>query len=172
MTERARILLLTGSGKGKTTAAMGVLLRSLAAGKKALLVRFAKARRSGELDILESMPGMTVKHSARGMTPPPEHPDFALHVAEAVRLFAETENEAENFDALVLDEICGIVARGMIPEERVVAFLDGLRGEQLAVLTGRGAGAGLIAAADTVSEVLAIKHGYRRGILAQEGVEF
>ncbi|MCL2000234.1 MAG: cob(I)yrinic acid a,c-diamide adenosyltransferase, partial [Planctomycetes bacterium] len=86
-------------------------------------------------------------------------------------LFTETRRAAPDSDCLILDEICGVTARDMIPESEVVDFLASLRGGQTAVLTGRGAGPGLIAAADTVSEILCLKHCFREGIEARKGVE-
>lgn len=170
--ERARILVITGPGKGKTTAALGVLIRSLAYGRRALLTRFTKARHSGELDILNAFPNLTVLSGRYGMTPPAESPEFPKHAAAALELFERTREMAPDRDVLVMDEICGVVARNMVPEDAVVAFLAGLRGDQTAVLTGRGATPALIAAADTVSEILSLKHGFQHGIAAQEGVEF
>ena len=172
MQTRARILVITGPGKGKTTSAMGIILRSLAHGRRTLLARFAKTFHSGELAVLENMPGLTILAGDRGMTPPPSHPDYPLHVAAARELFSRVAERAGDADTIVLDEICGITSRGMIDEAEVVAFLKGLRPGQAAVLTGRGAGLDLLAAADTVSEVQNLKHGYARGIAAQPGVEF
>lgn len=172
MSERARILVITGPGKGKTTAALGIALRSLAAGKRVLLTRFAKTRRSGEVDILGGLPGVSILSGSCGMTPPPNHPDFQKHAAEARRLFEETRSRAEEFDLLVMDELCGMTARNMVKEDEAVAFLASLRPDQTAVATGRGAGLKLIAAADTVSEVLSLKHGYAKGVHAQAGVEY
>lgn len=172
MHNQARILIVTGPGKGKTTAAIGVIVRCLAYGKKVLLVRFAKSRSSGELEFLASSPFLRVFSSSRGMTPPPGHPEFPAHVAAARELFDRARDVVRDFDCIVLDEICGIVARNMIQEADVVEFLRGLTSGQTAVLTGRGVGPGLIAEADTVSEILCLKHGYKHGIPAQEGVEF
>ena len=172
MQNRARILVVTGPGKGKTTSATGIILRSVAHGRKVLLSRFAKSTRSGELDILEKLPGVSILSSGRGMTPPPDHSDYPLHVAAARELFDKTIAAAPSVDLVVMDEICGITSRNMIAEEEVTAFLDTLRSDQVAVLTGRNAGLCLLAAADTVSEVRDVKHGYTRGINAQSGVEY
>lgn len=169
---RARILVVTGPGKGKTTAATGTMLRAVAHGKKVLLVRFAKTAHSGEVDILSALPGVTIIMGDHGMTPRPEDPRFPEHVEAARALFERTKASAGDFDMIVLDEICGIVARGMIGEDEVVSFLDSLRPDQTAILTGRGAGRGLIDAADTVSEILNVKHAYDAGITAEPGVEY
>lgn len=169
---KARVVVVTGPGKGKTTGALGMVLRALGHGKRVLLVRFCKAVFSGELAILAELDGVTVHSGPRGMTPPPDHPDFPQHVRCARDLFAQAVLDAPGFDMIVLDEICGAAARGLVDEEDVVRFLEGLRPEQTAVLTGRDAGLRLIAAADTVSDIQCLKHGFRRGITAQEGVEW
>ena len=170
--KRARILVITGPGKGKTTAALGMVIRCVSYGKTVLLARFAKAAHSGELDVLATLPGVAIAGGGLGMTPPPGHPHFPDHVAAARTLFETIKAEAPRFDAIVMDEICGMTSRGMVDEEDVAAFLKALRPDQIAVLTGRGAGLKLIAAADTVSLIESVKHGYQRGISAQKGVEF
>lgn len=172
MADKARILVITGPGKGKTTAALGVILRSLAYGRKILLTRFCKASPSGELTVFEKFPEITVLSGDRGMTPPPDHPEYPRHVEAARGLFEQTKARAAAYDLIVMDEICGVTARGMISEAEVADFLKNLRPDQAAVLTGRGAGELLVAAADTVSEVECVKHGYEQGIGAQEGIEF
>lgn len=169
--EKARIVILTGPGKGKTTSALGMILRALGHGKKVLLVRFCKAAFSGELAVLEAMDGIAVRSGECGMTPPPDHPDYPRHVRCARELFACARAEAEKADLIVLDELCGVAARGMIGDDEIVDFLARLRPEQAAILTGRDAGERLVEAADTVSEILCVKHGYQRGIEAQAGIE-
>lgn len=169
--KKARIVILTGPGKGKTTSALGMILRALAYGKGVLLVRFCKASFSGELAMFEKLEGITVRGGRYGMTPPPEHPDYQKHVACARELFEFTQTAASGFDMIVLDEICGAAARGMIGEGDVVSFLRRLRPDQTAILTGRDAGPGLVEIADTVSEIRCVKHGLQQGIEAQDGVE-
>lgn len=168
----ARVLVITGPGKGKTTAALGMVLRSLSYGEKVLLTRFTKAAHSGELDILGKQPNITILSGKYGMTPPPTSPEYPAHVAAAKELFEATRAAAPANDLIVMDEICGVTARGMVGQDEVAAFVRGLRPDQTVVLTGRGAGEKLLAVADTVSEILCIKHGYQRGINAQKGVEF
>lgn len=169
--DKARIIVLTGSGKGKTTSAMGMILRAVAYGKKVLLIRFCKTAFSGEVAVLETLPGITIRQGSCGMTPPPEHPQYAEHVRCARELFAAAKEAAPEYDLIVMDEICGVTARNMVGESEVVDFLHTLRSDQAVILTGRGAGAEIIAAADTASEVLCVKHGYQQGIAAQEGIE-
>lgn len=170
--QRARILLFTGQGKGKTTAAYGMALRFLARDRRVLVARFCKNRSSGEVDALARFPNARIVSSSHGMTPPPSHPDFPAHAAAAAALFETVRGLAPGFDLLVLDEICGAAARGLVDEKVVAAFLRTLRPDQAAALTGRDAGMALLAAADTASETLCLKHVHDRGTEAQEGVEF
>ena len=163
---------MTGPGKGKTTAALGVILRSLSCGRKTLLARFGKSRNSGELDILAKLPGMEIRNSSLGMAPPPGHPEREHYARAASDLFAAVMENTDRFDTLVLDEACWAVASGLLSEKKVIEWTKALPADRIVVLTGRDATAGLIAVADTVSEVLSLKHGYARGIAAQEGIEY
>ncbi len=170
----ARILVLTGDGKGKTTSALGMILRALGHGQRVLLARFCKAAPSGELAALAHFTEsglLTVLHGDCGMTPPAEHPDFHRHKEAANALFTGVRAAASGCDLLVLDEVCGAVAKDLLDAEDVVRFLAALRGDQAAVLTGRNACEKILDAADTVSEVVCVRHGYARGIPAQDGIE-
>lgn len=169
--EKARIVVLTGPGKGKTTSAVGMALRALAHGKTVLIARFCKTAFSGEIAMLEKLAGVTILSGACGMTPPPDHPDHRRHADCARGLFESAKTAAPAFDMVVLDEICGVVARAMIAESEVVEFLHSLRPNQAAILTGRGAGVRLVETADTVSEIRCVKHGFHQGIEAQKGIE-
>ncbi|MDR0361641.1 MAG: cob(I)yrinic acid a,c-diamide adenosyltransferase [Planctomycetota bacterium] len=169
---RARVLVVTGEGKGKTTAAAGILLRALGPGQKARLVRFAKTAPSGEMAILSALPNLTVVSGDKGMTPPPDDPRFPAHAAAARELFGRASAAAGDFDLIVLDEILGVVARRMIAEGDVLAFLSALRPEQAVILTGRGATPGIIDRADTVSDIASVKHAYDAGIAAEPGIEY
>lgn len=166
-----RIVLFTGDGKGKTTAAYGMALRFLGHGKRVLIARFCKNLPSGETIALAGFPGLAILDSARGMPPPPGHPDYPEHIEAAEALFAAAAARSPGYDCILLDEICVAVNRRLLPEDRAVAFLKSLTPGQTAVLTGRAAGVGLLALADTASEALCLKHGYRNGIAAQAGVE-
>lgn len=172
MRTRPRTLLFTGPGKGKTTAAAGLILRALAAGRLTLLVRFCKAGPSGEVAMLSRFPGLVVLSADCGRTPPADHPDFSRHRAAAGWLLGRAEALAPGFGVVVLDEICGAVARKLVPEAGVLALRGGMRRGQTLVLTGRYASPGLIAAADTVSEILCLKHAFDQGVTAEEGVEY
>lgn len=172
MAERARVLIFTGSGKGKTTAALGIIIRSLAYGKRILLARFCKARPSGELEFLQKQSGIKIISGNCGMTPPEADPEYPLHRAAAQKIFDRTRDNAAEYDVIIMDEVCGAVAKKMLADSELLDFISGLRPQQIAVLTGRNASPALITAADTVSEIMCLKHGFNNAIAAQEGVEY
>lgn len=170
-----RTLIFTGDGKGKTTAAFGMVMRAAGHGQRVLIVQFLKSNsHSGELKALSCLAGVEWVQMGRGFVPQPDHPDHAAHRVVAVEAleFARRNIVAGGYDLIVLDEICGAVARGLIAEEDVLAALADAGRSANIVLTGRGATPALIAAADTVTEVRVVKHGYASGIPARKGVEF
>jgi len=170
-----RVLLFTGDGKGKTTAALGMLLRASGHGLRALMLQFIKFdATTGELASAARLPGIEIVQTGRGFVPKPGHPKFQEHVEAAragLRLAAEALS-AGKYDMLVLDEICTAVSKGLLDEKAVVETLAGAKAGICLVLTGRGATPGLLALADTATEMRCLKHGLASGISAQKGVEF
>ena len=168
-----RVLLFTGDGKGKTTAALGMVLRAAGHGLKAVVIQFVKTdSRTGELVALAPL-GVELHQVGIGFLPqttplPPAHAEAAQRgLALAAKTMA-----AGGHALVVLDEVCFAVSRGLLAESDVLAAIQAAPVETTIVLTGRGATDGLIAAADTVTEMRTIKHGYDSGIPGQEGVEF
>ncbi len=171
----ARTLIFTGEGKGKTTAAFGMVLRATGHQQNVLVVQFLKSNASsGELLACAHLPGVEVVQIGLGFVPPPEHATFARHGEEARKAlaFACQAMDSRKYDLVVLDEICGAIARGLIDEDDVIQLLDAPGRTACLVLTGRHASPRLIEHADTVTEMACIRHGYAQGITAQEGVEF
>jgi cob(I)alamin adenosyltransferase len=171
-----RILLFTGDGKGKTTAAFGIALRAAGHGLLTLIVQFIKARTATvELTALRSLAGVEVRQAGLGFVPQSDDaPQFAAHrqaAAEGLRAVAEAMASGR-YRVVILDEVCTAVARGLLDEASVVAALRQAPADGVIVLTGRGATPGLIALADTVTEMRCIKHGFDAGLQAQPGVEF
>ena len=175
MSERPRILIFTGEGKGKTTAALGMALRAAGHALRVHVVQFIKAdRRTGEIKALAHLPGLTLTQAGRGFLPPPGDPKFPAHQAaaqEGLALARQVLASGET-DLLILDEICLAVSAGLVTEAQVLDLIAG-SAKTVLVLTGRGATPGLIAAADTVTEMRPVKHIFdaRRGSAAK-GVEF
>lgn len=170
---RTRILVFTGDGKGKTTAALGMAVRASGHGKTVRIIQFVKQDDSvGELAGLKQLAGVSLEMHGCGFIPKPTSPGFPRHV-EAARtgLAAAREALVAGPDILILDEICGAVAKGLLAEEDVLALLALAPAEMCIVLTGRDATPALIDAADTVTDMRCLKHAFDVGIDAQKGVE-
>jgi cob(I)alamin adenosyltransferase len=174
-TQQGRLLIFTGDGKGKTTAALGMALRAVGHGQKVMILQFIKANAySGELAALKHLPGAELLQMGRGFLVPPEDPRFEEHrrAAEEALNKAIEVMEGGRHALIILDEICTAVKKKLLTEEQMIAALDHRNGNAVLVLTGRGAGPGLTALADTVTEMRSLKHGLTAGWKAQEGVEF
>ncbi len=177
MADRKGLLMVfTGSGKGKTSAAMGTALRAVGQGFKVLMIQFIKGSwHYGELDAAAMLGGaFEIRVMGRGFvkvgTSVVDPEDIRL-AQEAWKAAVEAMNSGQ-YDMLILDEINYAIHYGMIPLDQVLAGLRE-RPEQLHVIcTGRNARPELIEAADLVSEIKEIKHPYHKGILAQRGVEY
>ncbi|MCY2930068.1 MAG: cob(I)yrinic acid a,c-diamide adenosyltransferase [Planctomycetota bacterium] len=175
MNQRPRILIFTGEGKGKTTAALGMALRAAGHAMRVHVIQFVKAdRRTGEIQALAHLPGLTLTQVGRGFLPPPTDPKFAAHqrAAQEGLTLARQALAQGGLDMLILDEICLAISAGLVTEAQVLELIAG-SARTVLVLTGRGATPGLIAAADTVTEMRPVKHLFDtdRGS-AGKGVEF
>ena len=170
-----RILIFTGDGKGKTTAALGMVLRASGHGLRALVVHFLKNDASvGELAGLAKLGTVEAHQVGKGFVPPKDSPHYCEHRHAAEKGFALLQrrtSEAE-FDLIVLDEICGAISCGLIETQTVREWIATLDASKIVVLTGRNAPDELIAAADTVSEIREVKHAYQSNIPATPGIEF
>jgi len=173
--EEKRILIFTGDGKGKTTAALGMALRAYGHGIPVAIVQFVKSDvKTGEFAALSRLPGIDIFVTGRGFVPPETDPDFVEHrraAEEGLRIASEAACSGR-YGLVILDEGCYAVARKLIAEEFVVRLLKEASPGVVIVLTGRGAAEGLIAAADTATEMRLVKHGFDGGRKAQKGVEF
>ncbi|MBU2053467.1 MAG: cob(I)yrinic acid a,c-diamide adenosyltransferase [Proteobacteria bacterium] len=174
-TQEGRILVFTGDGKGKTTAALGMALRAHGHDIPVAVIQFVKSdAQTGEFAALKGMAGVEIVVAGLGFVPPKTDPCFADHrrAAEEGLRIASEEVCSGRFGLVILDELCYAVARDLVAEEPVLRLLKEAAPGVAIVLTGRGATEGLIAAADTVSEIRCVKHGFDSGKKAQKGVEF
>lgn len=170
-TDRPRILVFTGDGAGKTSAALGKVLRLVARGKRVAVLQFLKHDPdTGEIASLARL-GVTVEQCGMGFVPAPGSSRYPSHRAAAQAGLERARALLVEHDAVVLDEICGAIAKGLIDEAQAVEMLAGLRPGQVCICTGRDATPGLIAVADTVSEIACVKHALRSGVAAQAGIE-
>jgi cob(I)alamin adenosyltransferase len=171
-------LIFTGNGKGKTTAAVGLAVRAAGNRMRVFFLQFIKGQwKTGERDILRSLPGVDLEVTGRGFTierlrnpkiPLKDHTAAAVHgwqVAQQIVLEGE-------YDVVVLDEILGAIKAGLVPLDEVVELVRSKPPTLHLVLTGRGAPPELVDIADLVSEIQPIKHPLQRGIKAQRGIEF
>lgn len=180
MTERPRmsakrVLLFTGDGKGKTTAALGMALRACGHGMSVLVVQFVKAdAETGEMRAAGGLlPTLKIEQYGLGFLPP--DPDKLADHRQAAQRGLERAREAASsgrYQLLILDEVCYAVHRGLLNEEAVCGLVASAPETCSVVLTGRGATPGLMEAADTVSEVRCAKHGMDAGLKAQKGIEY
>ena len=171
MERRGLIIVHTGDGKGKTTAALGLAIRAWGAGLKVLILQFIKGQRcSGELEALNAL-GMEVRRLGLGFITKENFDEQRQSAREALTL-ARKEILSGAWDLIVLDEINYAMKFGLLDAEETLELIK-LRPPQLhLVFTGRGASRQLIDAADLVTEMKLIKHPFQRGIAAQSGIEF
>lgn len=171
MERRGLIIVHTGDGKGKTTAALGLAIRAFGAGLKVLILQFIKgARRSGELEALDAL-GIEVRQLGLGFITE-ENFDEQKQSARTALELARREILSGAWDLVILDEINYAVKFGLLNAEDILSLIK-IRPPQLhLVFTGRAALPELIDAADLVTEMKLIKHPFKQGIKAQSGIEF
>ncbi len=167
------VQIYTGDGKGKTTAAMGLALRALGRGWKVLLIQFLKPPGgSGETGVRLGLPGFESMQFGGRAFVRSVPPDRADRECAALGLMAVEKRMGEEWDMIILDEILQAVSLGLIEEEKVLGLIRTRPESVELVLTGRGATAALIAAADLVTEMIAVKHPYGKGMPARSGIEY
>jgi cob(I)alamin adenosyltransferase len=170
--DKGYIQIYTGNGKGKTTAALGLSLRAICAGRKVFFGQFLKGMNYSELDAGKYLPGFDLQQFGTDSfifeKPGQEDIDAAregLKRAEEVLVSGE-------YDIVVLDEVNLAVYYGMIAAAELIEVLDKRDWKVEVVLTGRYAHSSLIEKADLVTEMKEIKHYYSEGVMAREGIEF
>jgi cob(I)alamin adenosyltransferase len=176
-TRKGLIIVHTGPGKGKTTAALGTALRAVGQGLKVLMVQFIKGSwHYGELDAARMLgeDHLRILPMGRGFVkvgaekPDPE--DVRL-VQEAWQ-FASDKIRSGEFDLVILDEINYAISYKMLDADKVVEALKEKPEMVHVILTGRNAHPAIIECADLVTEMREVKHPYSRGIPAQRGIEY
>jgi len=173
---RGLLLINTGPGKGKTTAAMGTALRAVGNGMRVLMLQFLKGSwHYGELDAVQAFgSNFTLKQMGRGFV----KIGGAETDPEDLRLVEEAWTEAQlainsgEWDMVILDEINYAIGYGFLDPAVVAEALRSRPQMVHVILTGRNAHPLLVELADTVTEMREVKHAYEKGILAQRGIEF
>lgn len=175
-TQRGLLMVFTGNGKGKTTAAMGVALRAAGQGLKTLMIQFIKGSwRYGELDAAPMLGGaLEIRPMGRGFvktgTGKPDPED--VHLTEEAWRAGVRAMQSGEYDMVIFDEINYAIHYGMLPVDRALEDLAARPGRVHVICTGRNAHPRLVEAADLVSEIKDVKHPFHQGILAQRGIDY
>jgi cob(I)alamin adenosyltransferase len=168
------IIVNTGNGKGKTTAALGTAMRAVGVGMKVFMVQFIKGSWDyGELHAVEKFkPNMEIKPMGEGFTWETKDKARDTKVAEKAWAFCKELIQKNEHDLLIFDEINNTIDYGYLDVEDVIAALKQKPKAMHIILTGRDAPQALIDIADLVTEMREIKHPFHKGIYAQKGIEF
>ena len=172
--EKGLLIVHTGKGKGKSTAAFGMVLRALGHGFRIGIVQFIKGRwETGERAMLERFPELvTIKALGEGFTW--ETQDRARDIAAAEAAWAEAEAMMADpaYRLILLDELNIALRYDYLPLSEVIETLKAKPRVLHVVVTGRNAKPELIEIADLVTEMTLVKHPFRAGVKAQKGIEF
>ncbi|MGB3138702.1 MAG: cob(I)yrinic acid a,c-diamide adenosyltransferase [Nodosilinea sp.] len=173
--EKGLVIVHTGNGKGKTTAALGIVLRSLGHGYKVAIVQFIKgAWEPAEKAVLAQWPDQLTFHAmGEGFTWDTQDRDRDTRTAQAAWDTALSYIRNPEYKTILLDEVNIALKHGFLSVEQVLAGLGEKPEMTHVILTGRGAPQALIDQADLVTEMTMIKHPFReQGVKAQAGIEF
>jgi cob(I)alamin adenosyltransferase len=171
------IIVYTGDGKGKTTAALGMAFRAVGRGWRVLMVQFMKGTwHYAELDTAKRLaPDLEIVPMGKGFYKIlDDHYTEEEHraAASAALQYAQEQMLSGVYDLLILDEVNNAVSTGLLSLDAVMCLLDNKPSDFTVVLTGRGAPQELVDRADLVTEMREIKHPYQKGIFAQKGIDF
>ena len=170
--ERGIVIVFTGNGKGKTTAAFGTVTRAVGHGKKAAVVQFIKGTwPNGERNLLEPH-GVEFQVMATGFTWNTQDRESDTAACLAVWEHGRRMLADESLDLVLLDELTYMVAYDYLPLEEVLTALRNRPAHQTVIITGRGCHREITELADTVSELRPVKHAFDSGIQAQVGIDW
>ena len=170
--DKGLLLVITGNGKGKSTAGFGVVARATGHGQKAAVVQFIKGGWDcGERNLLQQH-GVPFAVMATGFTWDTQNRDTDIAAAQQVWQQAKQFLLDPALNVVLLDELTYMVAYDYIALDDVLAALQNRPATQHVVITGRGCHRALLELADTVSEVQNIKHAFDSGVRAQQGVDW
>ena len=172
--QRGVSILLTGNGKGKSSSAFGMAMRSLGYGFKVGIVQFIKGKQlSGEeIFIRDKHPEVYFQQMGTGFTWDTQDRASDVAAAEASWAHAEKLLQDASYHLVILDELTYMLSYNYLNEEKVLNALRNRPAEQSVVVTGRGGGEALRELVDTVSELRDIKHAFRAGVKARKGVDY
>lgn len=170
------LMVNTGDGKGKTTAAIGVLVRAAGRGMNCCMIQFMKSKndRYGEHDSLEKL-GVEIHTMGDGFTWDTNDRTQDIKTSEETWALCVEKMRSEAYDLLVFDELVYVLDYKFLDVRAVLDEIRSIRESQPnlhIIVTGRNAPPELIEAADLVTEMTEIKHPFHAGIYAQQGIEF
>ncbi len=168
------IQVYTGSGKGKTTAALGLALRAAGHDLQVYIVQFMKGwPHYGELVSVQRLPSVTLRQFGRPDFVNREHPNPEdIRLAHEALEHAEQIVASDDYDLVILDEVNVALDYGLIGLDDLLSLLEAKPEHVELVLTGRGAHPEIVKLADLVTEMLAIKHPYDAGVPGRKGIEY
>jgi len=177
--EKGLLIVHTGKGKGKSTAAFGLVMRALGHGMRIGIIQFVKGKwETGERDILDKFPDLvTIRTMGEGFTWETQDRGRDIAAAEtaweaAKEMIDASRGPDSKYDLILLDELNIVLRYDYIPLDDVVAFLTAKPEDLHVIITGRNAKEPLIEVADLVTEMTMVKHPFRAGVKAQKGIEF
>lgn len=174
--DKGLVILYTGEGKGKTTAALGLVLRAVGYKRKCLIVQFGKAWFSGEIEGVKKLsPYVKLVQGGKGFVKIlGDKLPLAEHKKAAQKTFDILYKEviSNKWDLVVADEIVGAISAKLLSLTQVLRIINSKPQNLDLVLTGHHASLQLIGKADLVTEMKEIKHPFQKGILAKKGIDF
>ncbi len=172
--KKSLLMVNTGNGKGKTTAALGLAFRAIGHGYKVCIIQFIKGSwKYGETETAARLKDLIdFNIMGRGFTFKSD--DINKDIALAKKAWETAKNKilSKDYKLVILDEITYLFSYGILDEDKAMHFLANRPSEVHILITGRGASEKLINAADMVTEMKDVKHHYKAGIKAQKGIEF
>jgi cob(I)alamin adenosyltransferase len=173
MLGQGRIIVHTGDGKGKSTAAFGAALRASGHGLKTAVVQFIKgAWDYGEAKALVGLADIELTRIGSGFTWMAADPAKPRSLAEEAWKVSKELALSDRYDLLILDELNYAIAEGYVAVAEVLALLSEKPQRLSVIITGRNAPAELVEVADTVTEMCCVKHAYAQGVPARRGIEY
>jgi cob(I)alamin adenosyltransferase len=173
MERSSRFLINTGEGKGKSSAAFGVMSRGWARGWRVVVIQFVKGGKwkTGERKLADHLE-IEFHTLGDGFTWESDDLTTTARLGEEAWNLAKAKITSDDYDLVILDELTYAITYGWIEETAVVETLRTRPARTNIVVTGRGATEGLIEIADTVTEMRKVKHAYDQGIKAKKGIEY
>lgn len=173
MAEAGRVIINTGNGKGKTTAALGTAFRALGHGRRVCVIQFLKGQGEyGERKMAKKLENLDWFICGKGFVFTKENIEEDRLVAREGFKLAKEKVESDYYDLIILDEITYLPLYDFLDVQEIVELIVNRPPRLSLILTGREADPKLIEIADTVSSIEVVKHGYEQGIRAQKGIEF